>query len=291
MLISIIVPTFNRATTLEVSLWSVLSQTHSDIEVIVVDDASTDHTNMILSEIKDNRLKIIRLSENSGAPNARNIGIENASGDYIAFHDSDDVWLPNKLQEQIKFLKTGIRAVFCPYLRIKSNQVSIIPNLLCDQMIKLDDLLMASLIGTPTLIVERALIEQNKLRFDTNLPRFQDWDFVIQISRLTNIGYQAKPLVVANVSEDSISLNSNNKIRALVRIYVKNKDDIRRNFKLSLKWKLRIHRNIIYTKSPRQCAEYYINEVDNIYIIEKNFLLFFTFLLEQLLLLKRYFLH
>lgn len=282
MLISIIIPTFNRAATLEASLLSVLSQTYSNIEVLVVDDASTDQTINILGEINDRRLKIIRLSENSGAPNARNIGIENASGVYIAFHDSDDVWLPNKLQEQIKILKTGFSAVFCSYLRVKSNQVSIIPKLLCDQTIGLDDLLIASLIGTPTLIVERSLLERYKLRFDTNLPRFQDWDFAIKLSRYTNIGYQAKPLVVANVSEGSISLNSNNKFKALVSIYKKNAVDISNNVKLFLKWKVRIHRSIIDTKNPHQSAKYYIKEVKNIGIIEKKFLLFYTFFLEQL---------
>lgn len=291
MLISIIIPTFNRASTLKASLMSVLSQTYSDIEVIVVDDASTDHTTAILSDIDDVRLKIIRLPQNSGAPNARNIGIKNASGEYLAFHDSDDVWLPHKLEEQIEFLGKGFRAVFCPYLRVQHHEVSIIPDLLRDQTIVLDDLLAASLVGTPTLVVERNLIEKNRLLFDNKLPRFQDWDFVIKISRFANIGYQAKPLVVVNVSDNSISQNSDNKFRALLNIYNYNYDDINKRSQLRLKWKIRILKSLTYTNFPYQNAKYYITETKNIYKIEKFFILFYTYFYEKLLLAKNSILH
>lgn len=269
MLISVVVPTFNRAKSLEASLSSVLAQTFRDIEVIVVDDASTDETAVILSKISDVRLKVITLTENCGAPNARNIGIRNAGGKYIAFHDSDDVWLPNKLYEQIGLLETGFKAVFCPYLRLKNHDVSLIPDLTCGTQVDLKDLLMKSLVGTPTLIIERSLLEKNKLLFDTSLPRFQDWDFVISVARIVNIGYLNNPLVIAHVSSDSISSNSASKVKALVHIYNKNINEIRQDNYLSWKWKLRLIKSIMYSGTPRKDAKYYRTEVKKISVSEK----------------------
>lgn len=115
-LVSVIIPVFNRANLIGRSIKSVLDQTYSNLELIVVDDNSSDDTSEVIHGIKDSRLKYIRNEVNLGPSKSRNKGIEFASGELVAFQDSDDEWLPEKLEKQVELLKkcsdkTG--AVYC----------------------------------------------------------------------------------------------------------------------------------------------------------------------------------
>ena len=118
-MISVVIPSYNRENTISNSIESVLKQTYSDIEVIVVDDGSTDKTEDIVKGIGDNRIRYIKLEKNSGACVARNIGIMNANGSYIAFQDSDDIWHPDKLEKQYQAIKKyNADLVFCKMIKI-----------------------------------------------------------------------------------------------------------------------------------------------------------------------------
>jgi glycosyltransferase involved in cell wall biosynthesis len=101
MLISCLIPTYNRASTLERAVRSVLSQSYTELECLVIDDASTDHTHEVLQSIIDVRLRIIKLDKNNGVSHARNQGAREAQGEWLAFLDSDDEWLPQKLEWQL----------------------------------------------------------------------------------------------------------------------------------------------------------------------------------------------
>ena len=96
---------YNAAETLSAAIESVLAQTFEDWEMIICDDCSTDNTEKIVKNITDSRFHYIRLEKNSGACTARNRGIKEAKGDYIAFNDSDDQWHIDKLEKQLSFLK------------------------------------------------------------------------------------------------------------------------------------------------------------------------------------------
>lgn len=102
-LISIIIASYNHEKFVTQAIESVLNQTYKNIEIIVIDDGSSDKTPSIVNKIKDNRLKLIKLYENRKY-HPRNIGIEQSHGEFIAFQNSDDVWLPNKLAKQIEYL-------------------------------------------------------------------------------------------------------------------------------------------------------------------------------------------
>lgn len=104
-LISIITPTYNCAQFIGETIKSVINQTYTNWEMIIVDDASNDNTEEVVKSIKDERVKYIRLKENSGAATARNIAMENASGKFMAFLDSDDIWIKDKLEKQVKFMR------------------------------------------------------------------------------------------------------------------------------------------------------------------------------------------
>jgi len=114
--VSVVLPTFNRADTVGRAIRSVLDQTFTDLELIVVDDGSTDDTVAVLARFADPRLRVLRSTVNRGVSAARNKGIEEARGRFIAFEDSDDSWRPQKLQRQIDCLASageGVAVVGC----------------------------------------------------------------------------------------------------------------------------------------------------------------------------------
>ncbi len=107
-IISIITPCFNSQSFISQSIQSVIQQTYDDWELLIIDDCSTDNSDLVINQfIKDNKsIKYFKTNKPSGSPILpRNIGIENAQGRYIAFLDSDDVWLPNKLERQLKLFE------------------------------------------------------------------------------------------------------------------------------------------------------------------------------------------
>ncbi|MCB0376731.1 MAG: glycosyltransferase family 2 protein, partial [Sinomicrobium sp.] len=108
-LVSIITPVYNSGRFLEQSITSVLNQTYQNWELRIVDDCSEDNSRQIISRYADadNRIKPLFLNKNSGAGPARNKAIELAEGAVIAFLDSDDIWLPNKLEEHVAFMKAN----------------------------------------------------------------------------------------------------------------------------------------------------------------------------------------
>lgn len=104
--VSVIIPTYNRAHLLGRAIQSVLAQTYEDFEIIVVDDASTDVTEQVVKSFADDRINYIRHQKNKGGSSARNTGIKAAKGEFIAFLDSDDEWVPKKLEKEINRLQT-----------------------------------------------------------------------------------------------------------------------------------------------------------------------------------------
>jgi glycosyltransferase involved in cell wall biosynthesis len=116
--ISVVIPAFNRAKTIGYALRSVLDQTYPTDEILVVDDCSTDNTIEVVEALNDPRIKVIRQPKNFGAQAARNKGIREAKNEWIALHDSDDEWMPNRLEVGVKALEsTG----FDPFTLVHSN--------------------------------------------------------------------------------------------------------------------------------------------------------------------------
>jgi glycosyltransferase involved in cell wall biosynthesis len=123
MLISIIIPTYNRVQFLIETIDSILSQTYSNFELIIVSDGSNDNTKQKVNQIKDPRIKFIELEKNYGYPaKARNDGIKISKGEYIALCDDDDLWEKNKLENQLEFIKRGYDFIFTNSKFIKSKK-------------------------------------------------------------------------------------------------------------------------------------------------------------------------
>lgn len=117
--VSVILPCFNAASSIRSSVQSIIDQTFEDWELIIVDDASTDHSINIVTGIQDKRIKLLQLNKNSGYPVAMNEGIAQAKGKYIARMDADDVSAPTRLQEQLKALEFHPHASFCGVARYR----------------------------------------------------------------------------------------------------------------------------------------------------------------------------
>lgn len=217
-MISVIIPVYNRENTIKSSVESVLNQTVKDIEVLIIDDGSTDNTAKIIKSIKDQRIKYY-YQNNSGACVARNLGIKLSKGEIIAFHDSDDRWLPMKLEEELKALdENDTDIVFCQmYINGKR-----IPDYIEEGFVSTLTLLQhGNIIGTPTIIGKKTCFE--KIQFDPLMPRLQDRDLAIRLSKEFRVFFLKKVLMTVEIQENSITRNDKNGEIALERIIDKNK--------------------------------------------------------------------
>lgn len=134
-LVSVIMPSYNTAQYISNSINSVLSQTYTNWELLIVDDCSTDNSLEIINSFKDQRIRVLQNEKNSGAAISRNFALREAKGKWIAFLDSDDIWAKDKLQKQIKFMEeNGYAFTYTDYQTILNGKaqpyVNIAPNVI-----------------------------------------------------------------------------------------------------------------------------------------------------------------
>jgi len=217
--VSVVIPAYNRAHSIGQAIQTVLNQTYQDLEIIVVDDGSSDNTEGVVRGLKDIRIRYIRHEKNKGATAARNTGIKAAKGEYIAFQDSDDEWLPQKLEKQMKVFekvppKVGV--VYTGFLRIVNGKKEYIPYSWVVQ--KEGDihkeLLKGSFITTPSLVVRKKCFEKAGM-FDERLPRLQDWELVLRLSKYYDFKFIEEPLLTSLFTSDSLSASEKARIKAL----------------------------------------------------------------------------
>jgi len=228
--VSVITPTYNHAEELPRAINSVLAQTFEDFEYIVVDDASTDDTESVVDSYDDERILYIRHEENMGGSAARNTGIEQARGRYIAFLDADDEWLPEKLAAQVECLEERTDewvAVHCKYQSIRSGAdrslrkvISHIlrvigegppePNARSGGEELIREVLTKRLsISGSTPMVRTDTV--NKINgFDSSFSRHQDIEFLIRILKQWKLAFVDEPLAnkyeSSNPNPDSLEL-------------------------------------------------------------------------------------
>ena len=226
-LVSVIIPTYNRGRLILDSINSVLNQTYKNIELIVVDDCSTDDTEKTVKSIDDSRIKYIKLEKNSGACVARNKGIEISRGEFIAFNDSDDLWLPEKINSQLDFFyKNNAEISFCKMecRTPENNFIHNFPNIEFDRKISYKDLLKYNSASTQTIFGKTDCFKE--IIFDATMPRLQDWDEVLRLSQKFSVFYQNKILVHTFFQKDSISTHPEKGVLAMEMLFEKHKDAI-----------------------------------------------------------------
>ncbi|MBK6935111.1 MAG: glycosyltransferase family 2 protein [Bacteroidales bacterium] len=244
--VSIILPTYNRAYIIEKGINSLLNQTYQDFEIIIVDDGSTDNTEEIIKKLqeKDKRIKYIKLKTNKGAATARNIGIKAARGEYIAFQDSDDEWMHEKLEKQVKVLDTSSKevVVYTGFWKLECNKKTYIPNKnISNKEGNIHkELLKVNLIGTPSILLYKQSLEKIGA-FDENLPRLQDWDLSIRLSEFYEFILIDEPLFIAHILPDSISTNDEAHILAMNIILTKYHNEIYKDLKIRKAWSIKFN--------------------------------------------------
>ncbi|OUT08551.1 glycosyltransferase family 2 protein [Campylobacter concisus] len=207
MSVTIIMPSYNSEKFIVESVESVLAQTYSNWELIIVDDCSPDDSNKIITKYVDNdsRIKLIKLQKNSGPAVARNTAIEAANGRYIAFLDSDDVWLPNKLETQINFMHDNDLAFTYSSYRLVGEDNEHLGVFITKDKISYFDMLKTCSVGCLTAIYDTEKIGKQYMPL---ILKRQDYGLWLKILKL--IGETRgilEPLATYRIRKNSVSSN------------------------------------------------------------------------------------
>ena len=200
--VSVIIPTYNRSWIIKEAIDSVLAQDYKEFELIVVDDGSTDHTSDVLDSYR-NVIKVLS-QKNKGVSAARNRGIAEASGKFIAFLDSDDLWLPQKLSTQVEFFNKTPDALICQTeevwirngLRVNPKKRHKKPS---GMIFKLS--LELCLVSPSAVMIKRSLFDRVG-EFDETLPACEDYDLWLRISSRFPIYLIDTPLIIKRGGHD-----------------------------------------------------------------------------------------
>lgn len=208
MTVSVIIPLYNKANYIKTTIESVLAQTYKDLEVIVVDDGSTDSSTEIVENIADDRIRLIRQS-NAGVSAARNAGLKEAEGEWIAFLDADDEWLPAKLADQTQAIKAHQDLVWSAsgFVMVRDNKIITEPERFDPEWFESDQVLYDALLAfangkhlwTGTVMAKRqSLLEIGG--FDTSLITGEDIDLCFRLAvKHPKIIYLSKGLAKYNI--------------------------------------------------------------------------------------------
>lgn len=196
-MISVIIPIWNRAHSAARAIDSALSQalpSGHELEVIVVDDGSSDRPQQALARFGD-AIRLLRHPENRGAAAARNTGCEAARGEYIAFLDSDDSWLPGKLAAQVAFMQQAGFDVSCTAYELDQGPDKLIvsPRYRTGPLTQAD-LVWGCFVSPGSTLVCKTTIFREVGPLDTSLRRFEDWDWLMRLTRRRPLGFFAEPL-------------------------------------------------------------------------------------------------
>lgn len=205
-MISVVIPAYNREHFIAEAVDSVIRQSYPDIEIIVVDDGSTDRTRQAVKRFGD---KIRYIYQNNQGPSAaRNKGILAARGEWVAFLDSDDIFFPDKLSQQIKCFKDkaiGLVHAFYYKLDCKKNSIQVIePAFSMDRHLLQQELLQRKhTIRTSTVVVRRSCFEEVGY-FNPAYRAAEDWDMWIRIASKYDFSYINQPLAIYRRHPDSL---------------------------------------------------------------------------------------
>lgn len=210
VVVSIVIPTRNRPYIVSKAVRSALAQTIKSIEVIVVVDGPDEATVNELKQLEDLRLRVIPLPVNLGSSGARNVGVREAKGNWIAFLDDDDEWLPEKIERQLEVAHQSTYAfpiVSCRFFANTSEGQLIWPKRLplpsepvSEYLFVRNSLFVGeTFIATSTILTRKELLE--KIPFNENLPRHEDFDWLVRVSVIEGVGIEfiSEPMAILNV--------------------------------------------------------------------------------------------
>ena len=230
--VSVIIPVYNAEKYVAATIESVLLQTYENFEILIIDDGSPDGSINVCQLFKDSRIKIIRQA-NRGLPGARNTGIRHAQGDYVAFLDADDIWLPNKLEKHVEHLDNsptvGISFCYSAFINEKGNSTGLYqkPRKLYD--ITPSYILCRNPVGNGSAaVIRREVFQDIKFQdnlhgiaedyyFDERLPRAEDIECWLRISIQTHWRHEGIPEILTfyRITSSGLSANALKQLKAL----------------------------------------------------------------------------
>lgn len=208
-LVTVLIPAYNAARTIVRALDSVFLQDYPNFEIVVVDDCSRDNTSEIVTNY-GRGVQLLRLPRNRGEGGALNAGLEIARGDYVAFLDADDEWLPGKIRRQVELLEENPRSVIatCGCRRVDANGTTIEVFGLPPADFRKDDiwrwLLIKALIAKPCVVARRSAIGQVGI-FDTTIPIAADQDMWIRLAMIGDVEFVGEYLTIAHDTPGSLT--------------------------------------------------------------------------------------
>lgn len=264
-LVSVVIPTYNRIDTLPAAIYSVLNQTYDNLELIVMDDGSEDGTEEYVKSISDKRVRYKRSDINLGPSAARNLGARVARGEYLAFQDSDDEWMPDKLEKQMGLMMESkeFSLVYCVFEKYRDGELlGYVPSKSVPYEEKYGDLfvhlLLSPLISTQTIVVKRELfLEENG--FNETLNSYEDYEFSLRIARKYRIGFVDESLVRVNTSPDSVNKRFAERIRTQFFMVREMMDALR---SLGLLW--RKLESVLDEAASLLCHDTFIEEISEL---------------------------
>lgn len=199
-----IIPVWNRAGTIARAIDSVLAQklpaADWSIHILVVDDGSSDDLSSVLRRY-DSHVMVIRHERNAGAAAARNTGIAAARGEYVAFLDSDDMWLPEKLIRQINFMRAHQLAASCTSFRlVRSDRTESTPGNYATGALGLEDFAWGCFVSPGSTLICRQDVLDMIGPYDIAFRRLEDWDWLLRFAREHQLGFLNEPLARIEVS-------------------------------------------------------------------------------------------
>lgn len=225
-LVSVVIPTYNRAHLLKQSINSVLDQTFKDIEIIVVDDGSADNTEQLIKDYNLSNLSYIKHEVNKGSSAARNSGIKNSKGKFIAFLDSDDIWVKDKLEKQLNTFDNSsadTAVVHCGVQYVDFNTQEPLTQWIIREDVNSNIFNnFGCAPGTPTMLIKKdALIDVGF--FDETIPSHEETELSMRLAKKYKFALVDEFLVIAAKNHNQITANPSLFIKGKEIIYMKHK--------------------------------------------------------------------
>ena len=241
--VSVVIPTKNRANYLSSAIQSVLRQTFKDLEIIVVDGASTDNTKVV-SKFADKRIRYVHQKKDRGQSASRNLGIKCSRGKFIAFLDDDDLWMPTKLERQLKIISKNPKiGLVCTGALVFENNSKILGSRIPDRKGNIfPDILKRNYIGNcSSVLIKKECLDKVGL-FDENLKVCEDFDLWIRLTKYYEIDYLQEPLILLRLHEKRISTDIDRILRTNKSLFKKYVKDLRKLQKIRGFWHYRFGR-------------------------------------------------
>lgn len=272
-LVSVIIPTYNRANSLERAIKSVINQTYKNLEIIVVDDNSTDNTEEIVKSFSDDRIKYVRHFQNKGSSSARNTGIKNSQGEFIAFLDSDDEYLPEKIEKSIQVFNSAaenIGMVCSNFWRIinKEKKIGLFKKINPNYYFP----------SPSTWVIARKVFENNLL-FDEKICAMDDRVFVFSFIKKFSFYFIDEPLVNRYMEESSQGSDTQKLVMERKEFLRKYLADLKKDKKFLARQFYRLGKDL-WSIGQKKEARGYILKAFMIYPIKVEYLfktIFFSF--------------